>query len=141
MSRQIKKMKMFSQMKMVLFLIVYIAFGVAAAPQPPANAFAIADEAGFFNLLDLTRPELALIRKAVEAGDWPAAKAAWANHLATRNTPRWLWSRRDRPSFQQIYDIQFGGLARYTNAADQVIARQQVREAVAAVVAGLHRRD
>jgi len=117
-------MKMFSQMKMVLFLIVYIAFGVAAAPQPPANAFAIADEAGFFNLLDLTRPELALIRKAVEAGDWPAAKAAWANHLATRSTPRWLWSRRDRPSFQQIYDIQFGGLARYTNAADQVIARQ-----------------
>ena len=123
-SRQIKKMKMFSQMKLVLFLVGCITVGASAAPQPKSNAFAVANEAGFFNLLDLTKPELALVRKAVEASDWPAAKAAWANHLATRSTPRWLWSRRDRPAFQQIYDAQFGGLARFTNAADQVIARQ-----------------
>jgi len=94
-----------------------------AAPEPASPPFAVADEAAFFNQLDLTRPDLLAVREAAEAHDWTRAKQAWARHLAIRTTPQWIWSRRDRPAFQRIYDEKFGGLARYTNAANQVLAR------------------
>ena len=103
-----------------VFLLAITAFGVPESAAPPIP---VADEAAFFNLLDLTQPEVAAVRRAVEARDWTAAKAAWATHLASRTAPRWLWSRRDKPAFQKIYDEQFGGLARYTNAANLVLAR------------------
>jgi len=99
------------------------ALSVPAEPVSATSPLAVANEAAFFDLLDLSRPELAAVRAAVAAHDWPAAKQAWARHLSTRTTPRWLWSRRDRPAFQKIYADQFGGLARYTNAANLVLAR------------------
>lgn len=107
-----------------IFTICGMVIQASAGTSSPASPFAVADAAAFFNSLDLTRPELVAVRQAVAASDWPAAKAAWANHLATRRTPHWLWSPLDRPAFERIYDAQFGGLARYTNAANQVIARQ-----------------
>ena len=96
---------------------------VPAEPVSVTSPLAVANEAAIFDLLDLSLPELAAVRAAVAAYDWPAAKQAWARHLSTRTTPRWLWSRRDRPAFQKIYADQFGGLARYTNAANVVLAR------------------
>jgi hypothetical protein len=87
------------------------------------SPYAVASEAVFFNALDLTRPDLVSVRQAVEAQDWPRAKQAWAEHLAARSSPTWIWSRHARPEIVALYDRQFGGLASYTNAADQVLAR------------------
>lgn len=95
----------------------------AAEPQTEISPFAVPDEAAFFARMDLTRPDLAAVRQAVNVRDWKAAKLAWAQHLANRTAPRWLWSRRDRPAFEKVYDAQFGGLSRYTNAANEVLAR------------------
>jgi hypothetical protein len=95
----------------------------AAESTPRPNPFTVSDEAAFFALMDLSRPELARVRDAVAAKDWAAAKQAWANHLASRTSPHWVWSRRDRAAIQRIYQEKFGGLTRYTNAANQVLAR------------------
>ncbi len=53
----------------------------------------------FFGALDLERPELQAVRAAVEAGDLEGAKSAWAEHLRTRETPRWfdMWYGRPEP--------------------------------------------
>jgi hypothetical protein len=107
---------------LVVAFALTLALPICAA-EPAKSGFAVPVAAAFFNLLDLTRPELAAVRQAVEARDWSAAKQAWAQHLATRTAPRWFWLRQDRPAFAQIYDAHFGGLAHYTNAADRVLAR------------------
>ena len=108
----------------LLFTICGLAIQASAGPQPAVSPFAVGDAAVFFNALDLTRPDLAAVQKAVAARDWPTAQAAWARHLATRLNPHWLWSPQNRPAFAKICAAEFGGLARYTNAADQVLARQ-----------------
>lgn len=87
------------------------------------SPFAVSSESDFFQALDLARPDLAGVRAAAEVRDWPRAKQAWAQHLATRTAPCWIWSRRDRPMMQKLFDQQFGGLARFTNAANKVLAR------------------
>lgn len=92
-------------------------------PFPPAD-IAVADEAAFFALLDLDRPELGAVRAAVEAGDWQRAKSAWAEHLGRRTAPRWLWSHRDRERIAAVHEQRWGGLKRYVAAADRVLARQ-----------------
>ena len=107
-----------------IIAIVLVTFQVSAESIQPASPFAVTNEAAFFNLLDYSRPELAPVQKALTGGDWTAAKAAWARNLAERKIPQWLWSRRDRPKFEEIYAAYFGGLARYTNAANQVLARK-----------------
>jgi len=100
-----------------------LALPVLAESVPVKPATAVADEAAFFDLLDLSQPSLSAVRTAVAVRDWPAAKQAWAQYLSTRTSPHWLWSRRDRSAFEAAYDAQFGGLARYTNAANRVLAR------------------
>lgn len=87
------------------------------------SPFAIASEAAFFALVELERPELAAVSNAVHAADWPEAKQAWADHLGRRTSPVWYWSRRDRPAFAAVHAERFGGLERYTNAANAVLAR------------------
>jgi len=49
----------------------------------------------FFGLLDPDRPELAGVRAAVQAGDWPAAEAAFAAHVRARQEPRWFFDWRE----------------------------------------------
>ena len=111
-------MNLLTLLKVVIFCLAAVAgFGAEISP------FAISNEAGFFHLLDLTRPELAGVRTAVEASDWPRAKQAWAEHLGARASPVWVWSRHDQSKITQLYDAQFGGLAGFTNAADKVLAR------------------
>lgn len=90
-------------------------------PFPPAD-IAVKDEAEFFSLLDLTRPALADVKAAVEQEDWTAAKQAWAKHLETRTSPKYLWSRRDRSAIEAYYATR-GGLDRYLPRADTVLAR------------------
>jgi hypothetical protein len=106
------------------------------------SPFGITNEAAFFQLLDLTRADLSKVRLAVEVSDWPHAKQAWAEHLAARSSPVWIWSRRDRSKITQLYETQFGELARYTNSADKVLARDfdllGVRKQLAHNVEWLH---
>lgn len=113
--------------RFVWFAAAALAAGLSltaiAETVPEPASFAVDGEASFFEALDLAQPGLAGVRTAVEARDWPRAKQAWAEHLATRTAPCWIWSRRERPMIERLYDQQFGGLARYTNAASKVLAR------------------
>ena len=47
-------------------------------------------DAEFFAALDLQRPDLAAVKAAVERGDMPGAKAAFAAHIRSRTTPKWF---------------------------------------------------
>ncbi len=51
----------------------------------------------FFQALNLDYPGLEAVKAAVEAGDLDAAKHAYAEHLRTRETPRWTVDWHDRP--------------------------------------------
>ena len=105
-------------------LTLVVTLGLPALAQTNAHSpFAVADEAAFFQLLDLTRTDLVTVSNAVQAGDWNRAKAAWAAHLEQRTTPVWLWSRRERTRIEALYQERFNGLARHTNAANLVLAR------------------
>lgn len=106
-----------------LLLTVFVSLFAFAGFGSQGSPFAITNEAAFFQLLDLTRTDLTKVRLAVETSDWPRAKLAWAEHLAARTSPAWIWSRHDRSKIKQLYESQFDGLARYTNAADKVLAR------------------
>ncbi|MFQ5811064.1 MAG: alginate lyase family protein, partial [Armatimonadota bacterium] len=68
-------------------------------------------------------PELTGVRRAVEAGDWAAARAEWARHLETRERPRWVWSGGDRDDFLAAFEARGAPLRRYAAAADRVLAR------------------
>ena len=105
--------------------LCFAASTLAVLAQVSTNAspFAVANDAALFDLLDLTRPELAAVSKAVQVRDWPQAKKAWARHLATRTGPVWVWSRRDKTAIGSVYAERFGGLARYTNTANAVLHR------------------
>ncbi len=52
-----------------------------------------------FDALDLERPELAAVKQALDAGDFEAAKSAWAHYLRERPMPRWfeMWYERPQP--------------------------------------------
>jgi len=52
----------------------------------------------FFQLLDLERPGLSAVEAAAGAADWAAATRALAEYLRERESPRWFFSWRDRPS-------------------------------------------
>ncbi len=53
----------------------------------------------FFDALDLERPELAAVKRAVDAGDLDGAQSAWAQYLRERRMPRWfdMWYERPDP--------------------------------------------
>ena len=97
---------------------------VAAVDPTTTISIGIADEAAFFNLLDLDLPALAEVKAAVEAKDWTAAKVAWARHLKTRLAPQWLWSRRDKERIIKILDEKDNGLTRFIKPADETLARR-----------------
>jgi hypothetical protein len=94
------------------------------AGRAQSNSFAVGDERDFFAQVDLARPDLAEVRKAVESNDFAAAKKAWAHHLATRDAPRWLWSRRDRDAIKKVDAENFDGLGKYIAPADRLLARR-----------------
>lgn len=92
-------------------------------PYPPAD-IAIKEPADFFGALNLDLPELAAVKAAVEAKDWEAAKSAWARHLETRTTPKWLWSRKDKQKIMDLYKSSGRDMSGSISAADRVLARE-----------------
>ena len=105
--------------------LCHVEAAPASAPGAPvANPFAVPDEAAFFGLLDLNKPELSAVRTAAQAHDWTRAKDAWGKFLQGRDNPKWLWSHRDLDAIKALYDKRFGGFAKQVPAADKVLARQ-----------------
>ncbi len=51
-----------------------------------------------FEAMDLERPDMAAIKAAVDRKDLAAAKAAWLEHLKSREKPVWKVDWRERPS-------------------------------------------
>ncbi len=51
-----------------------------------------------FDAIDLERPDMGAVKRAVEQGDLAAAKAAWLEHLRSRQKPLWTVDWRQRPS-------------------------------------------
>jgi hypothetical protein len=93
-----------------------------SVPFPPADIAVTSDQA-LLDAMNLSRPELQDVKAAADRGDLQAAKRAWAAHLESRKTPRWLWSRFDPDALVAAHEQHFGGLARYAPSADLVLAR------------------
>jgi hypothetical protein len=51
-----------------------------------------------FDVLDLERPELQAVKKAVDSNDLTEAKRALAIHIRLRKTPAWFFSWEDNPA-------------------------------------------
>jgi len=60
----------------------------AAPAPPPVTGPRITDEQ-FFGLVDVSRPELAEVKAAIDRSDWSAAKHGLAEYFRTRQSPRW----------------------------------------------------
>lgn len=58
-------------------------------------------DADLFAALDLDRPALAAVKKAVGAGDYPAAYRAWADYWAAKEKPAQAQSQSQRPGREQ----------------------------------------
>ena len=56
----------------------------------------------FFRSLDLSRPDLAEVRRAFDAGRIEDAKAAFLTHMRSRTRPTWRIDWRDRPQVPRI---------------------------------------
>ncbi|MBN2449158.1 MAG: hypothetical protein JXR77_02145, partial [Lentisphaeria bacterium] len=67
------------------------------------------EDADFFDLLDLDRPELAAVRDAWRSGRVPEARQALAEHLRRRQLPRWLVAAADRPTLGMPVQKQRAG--------------------------------
>jgi len=63
---------------------------------PPRPGPRMTDEE-FFDHLDLSREDLAAVRRAVEAGDLEAAKTAFLAYMRSREKPKWRFDWRERP--------------------------------------------
>jgi hypothetical protein len=85
-----------------IFCCAVLVGGVAAqtAGEPVAAGPRMTDTQ-FFEALDLTNPQLAKVKAAVERGDLAAAKHAFVEHLKLRKTPKWFFDWRDKPSPDQ----------------------------------------
>lgn len=81
-------------------------------------------DASFFAALDLSRPDMAAVKQAVAAKDWPAARAASAKHLTDRTSPRWLWSGRNRNAIEKLFADNYGGFKQFVPAANLVLERK-----------------
>lgn len=51
-----------------------------------------------FEAMDLSRPDMGVVKQAADQGDFEAAKTAWLEHLRSRTYPVWTVDWRDRPS-------------------------------------------
>ena len=91
--------------------------------EPKENPFQVSSEAAFFEAIDLSRPELSLVKKAVDASDWDAAKVAWATHLESRTSPQWFFSPVDQQTLTTAHQQHFGGLGQHISQADLVLER------------------
>jgi len=63
---------------------------------PPRPGPRMTDEE-FFDRLDLAQDDLSPVRRAVEANDLDAAKAAFLDHMRSRERPKWWFDWREPP--------------------------------------------
>ncbi len=102
------------------------AVKLAQAPAQPAPSnmqIPIADEAAFFDALNLDLPALKAVKTAVDNKDYTAAKVAWARHLETRSNPKWLWSHNDKAKIMALLAQKGDDLSEKIAPADLVLAR------------------
>jgi hypothetical protein len=87
----------------VVFLLSTTLLGLSRAADdqvPQVSPFAIRDEAEFFSLLQLDRPELAGVKHTVATHQWTAAQEAWTLPLKNRTLCDtlglgWFWTPRE----------------------------------------------
>ncbi len=105
-------------------LLGLVGLQPALADTPDAataeNPFQVPDDAAFFAALDLAHPGLEAVAEAVAAEDWTAAKAAWAAHLESRESPRWFFTPDDRDALTAAHATHYGGLSRHITEAETV---------------------
>jgi hypothetical protein len=102
-------------MRIAQVLVMDISLAAALPPELRLT------DAGVFAAMDLTRPELQQVCRAVEADDLPAASQAWADYLRQRPAPvlhfnRDTWAgviRRDLPQLAGPIIAMADGLARH----------------------------
>lgn len=124
-------MKNLRSLSSLSFLIVapFLLSGISCAQAAPvqvatsAMPIPLPDEAAFFDALNLDLPELKAVKTAVTAKDYQAAKAAWARHLETRTSPKWLWSHRDKAKIIALLGQKGDDLSEHIAPADLVLAR------------------
>jgi hypothetical protein len=68
--------------------LIFLAFSMVAAKDPAVNGPRVT-ETEFFAALDLERPELAMVKAAVQRKDSGAARHALSEHLRHRQKPGW----------------------------------------------------
>lgn len=68
--------------------LIFLAFSMVAAKDPAVNGPRVT-ETEFFAALDLERPELAMVKAAVQRKDSGAAQHALSEHLRHRQKPGW----------------------------------------------------
>ena len=82
-------------MAAMILLLTGPAWAASAAPATGAAAAGPRlSDAQFFQMLDLSRPDMAAVKAAAEKSDWPAATRALAEHLRSRKTPHWTTESR-----------------------------------------------
>lgn len=77
---------------------ILIASG--ASPEELAPPVPINNDRELFDAFALDRPELAAVRIAVEAKDFPAAKSALLTHFRQRRSPVWFLNWWEKPAQQ-----------------------------------------
>jgi Heparinase II/III N-terminus/Heparinase II/III-like protein len=73
----------------VLFIFVGVVRPVTSAPMPAPEPGPRLSDAEFFAMLDLSRADLAEVKRSVERSDWAGARHALAEHMRTRPSPHW----------------------------------------------------
>jgi hypothetical protein len=68
------------------------------------NKMAVNNEIEFFGLIDLTKPGMVELEKAVKNKDWKAAKEAWGKYLEEILAERWVWSYKDREKIMKFLE-------------------------------------
>ena len=86
----------------------------AEPPRPRAEEFVIPDRAAFLRALDLSKPELGLVKERLDAGDVEAAGVGFAAHfrakpIDTPLLPEWLPAGSDRARVIQNAEESLGG--------------------------------
>lgn len=88
------------------------------------NKMAVNNESEFFGLIDLSKPGMAELEKAVKAKDWKKAKEAWGKHLEKILAERWIWSYKDREKIMKFLEQNDPKFKDATNKADKVLRRE-----------------
>jgi hypothetical protein len=102
--------------RLFLALPIILAFAAASAgaDEPKRDAYVIQDTSAWLRLLDLTRPELAPVKEALDRGDAAAAGRAYIAHFRRRpfTSPLltdWRARRRDTASDTKTADAFMAG--------------------------------